>query len=199
MYATGCFFDKILEARDITNSDSEFGREFEPISLKIGCEILTKLVKTDGYFQSAVLIADNDVASKETNRKTITQYDNFCVLPGNENFTPNTASNLRNPEMILYKFIESRLNDIETYRDFWNSSGIFTTDHVREHIINKKPEEQRSRIHMKEWFNDNLRYFDDMKIVELWCKENSQSVEDFIKSLGIAIDAAARNVNIPTK
>ena len=193
------FFEKILEALGITNSDSAFGREFEPISLKIGCEILTKLVKTDGYFQSAVLIADNDVASKASNRSTIEQYDNFCVLPGNKDFTPNTASYLRNPEMILYKFIESRLNDIETYRDFWNNSGIFTTDHVREHVVNKKPEEQKNRVSMKEWFNANLRYFDDMKIVELWCEENTHLVEDFIKSLGKAIDAAAQNVNIPIK
>lgn len=52
---------------------------------------------------------------------------------------------------------------------------------------------------MKEWFNANLRYFDDMKIVELWCEENTHLVEDFIKSLGKAIDAAAQNVNIPIK
>ena len=84
--------------------------------------------------------------------------------------------------MILYKFIESRLNDIETYRDFWNNSGIFTTDHVREHVVNKKPEEQKNRASMKEWFNANLRYFDDMKIVELWCEENTHLVEDLSKA-----------------
>lgn len=193
------FFDKILECLGITNSNSEFGREFESISLKVGCEVLTKLVKTDGYFQSAVLIADNDVASKESNRKTIEQYANFCVLPGNKDFTPNTASYLRNPEMIVYKFIESKLDDLETHRDFWKNSGIFTTDHVREHVINKKPEEHKNRVSMKEWFNANLRYFDDMKIVELWCKENHQLVEDFVKSLGSAIDAAAQNKNMPIK
>lgn len=193
------FFDKILEALGITNSDTAFGREFEPISLKIGCEILTKLVKTDGYFQSAVLIADNDVASKESNRNTIDQYDNFCVLPGNTNFTPNTAAHLRNPEMLLYKFIESRLNDLEAYRDFWQNSGTFTTDYVREYVINKKPEDQKSRVPMKQWFNANLKYFNDMNIVELWCEENKQLVDEFIKSLGKAIDAAARNANMPIK
>lgn len=190
------FFDKILESSGITDSSAEFGREFESISLKIGCEILTRLVKADGYFQSAVLIADNDVASKASNRATIEQYDNFCVLPGSKDFTPNTASYLRNPEMILYKFIESRLNDIECYRDFWNNSGIFTTDHVREHVINKTLAEQQNRVSMKIWFNANLRYFNDMRIIDLWCKENSQLVEDFIKSLNHAIDSAAQNSNM---
>lgn len=190
------FFEKILDFKSITKKSYQFGREFETISLEVGCEILVKLVKTDGYFKNTVLIADNDVASKQANRIIIDKHDNFCVLPGSMNITPNSPANHRNPEILIYHFIESRLDNPRNYPDFWGSSGMFTTDYVRENIVNKSLSQQQDRDVMKLWFKDNLYYFNELKIISLWCEENLPLVDDFIKDLGYAVDAAAKNIDM---
>lgn len=190
------FFEKILDFKGITKKSYQFGRDFETISLEIGCEILVKLVKTDGYFKSTVLIADNDVASKQTNRAVIDKHDNFCILPGSKNITSNSPAHHRNPEMLIYHFIESRLDDPKKYPDFWGNSGMFTTDYVRENIVKQSPSQQQDRVAMKTWFKESLYYFNELKIISLWCEENLSLVDDFIKDLGSAVDAAAKNIDM---
>lgn len=190
------FFEKILDSKSISNTSFEFGVGFDSISLEIGCEILIKLAKADGYFKSAVLIADNDVASKESNKKVIENYANFCVLPPSKDLLSSAPSHYRNPEMLIYHFIEARLNNPRDHHDFWLISDTYTTDYVRENIMNKTSSDQKNRVAMKSWFNTNLYYFDAINIIDLWCKENSELVDSFIEELSFSIDAASRNKNI---
>ena len=189
------FFEKILESNNINNENRDFlfATDFETISLEIGCEILVKLVKSDGYFKNTVLISDNDVASKTSNKKIINEYDNFCVLPASNNLKDNDPSHYRNPEMLIYRFLEEKLANPRDNREFWLQSETYTTDYVREHIVIQSLSEQKNRVSMKKWFNDNLYYFNDINIIDIWCKENIVPVSDFITQLSFALDAASRN------
>ena len=65
------FFKQILKYKNIIHDKDYFGKELELISLSVGCNILLDLHKGDSYFQSVILIPDNDVFSSESNRKTI--------------------------------------------------------------------------------------------------------------------------------
>lgn len=191
------FFEKILESNDINDDNKEFrfATDFETISLEIGCEILVKLVKSDGYFKSTVLISDNDVASKASNRKIIEQHDNFCVLPASKSLKDNDPSHYRNPEMLMYRFIEEKLANPIVNREFWSRSETYTTDYVREHIVTQSLADQKNRVSMKKWFNDSLYYFNDINIIDIWCKENTELISVFINQLALALDAASRNKN----
>lgn len=187
------FFEKILDSEGINNRSFKFGVDFETISLEIGCEILVKLAKADGYFKSAVLIADNDVASKGSNKKIIEKHANFCILPPSKDLPSNAPSHYRNPEMLIYHFIKAKLDNPRDHHDFWLTSDTYTTDYVREYIVNKTLSDQKNRVTMKSWFNTNLYYFNAINIIDLWCKENSELVDCFIGELSVSIDAAARN------
>lgn len=186
------FFEKLLEFKGISSNSIDFGSKFETISLKVGCEVLIKLVQVDNYFNKAVLIADNDVASKQSNRSIINRYRNLCCLPCSKDINANSPSYLRNPEMLIYKFIEKRLKDPQTYHAFWNNARMYTTDYISEHIINLSANQQQDRNCMKKWFNNNKNIFDELHVMQQWCEENNEAVDKFFTELSEAFDEAIR-------
>lgn len=190
------FFKNILEYKNLTNGEMAFGVKIETISLKVGSEILVKLAPTDSYFKKAVLIADNDVASRQSNRKIIEQYKNFCVLPPSRFITQNSPSKDRNPESLIYNFIKRRFDDPKQYREFWSNSDGYSTDYVLDHILTQTGPERGDRVAMKSWFNSCRNYFNEQKIIHLWCVENDQQVNEFISELSIAVDDAAKNLDM---
>lgn len=190
------FYEKIIEYKGLENSQMSFGVEIEPISLKVGSEILIKLVKSDDYFLKAVLIADNDVASKSTNKKVIDEHVNFCVLPPSNQIKDNSPAKTRTPEFLIYKFIEDRFKDPKSHREFWRQSDTYTTDYVKDHVLYLDEKQKLDRDEMKKWFNKSKKYFDERKILHLWCIENSKQVEKFISELTVGVDEATKNLDM---
>lgn len=190
------FFEQILESKNLTNGEMAFGVKIKPISLKVGCEILIKLAPADEYFKQAVLIADNDVASKQSNRRIIENYKNFCALPQSIDIGPTSPSKSRNPESLIYDFIKKRFDDPKSYREFWDESDSYTTDYVSDHVLNLTETQRQNREEMKTWFKKNRKYFDERKILHLWCEENSKFVDSFIKELTMSIDEAVKAKNV---
>lgn len=190
------FFKKILEYKNSTNGEMAFGVEIRTISLKIGSEILVKLAPTDSYFKMAVLIADNDVASRSNNRKIISDHRNFCVLPASKFIKDNSPSKERNPESLIYSFIKNRFDHPKEFKEFWSDSDTYTTDYVLEHILTLSDSDRTNRVRMKSWFNSSLSYFNEQKIIQKWCDENITQVDAFIADLNQAIDEASRNIDM---
>jgi len=190
------FFEKILEYKNKTNGEMAFGVNIKTVSLKIGCEILIKLAPADSYFKQAVLVADNDVASKQSNLKIISEYKNFCILPQSKYVKPNSPAKSRTPEALIYNFIEHKFNEPRKYRDFWDESDTYTTDYVKDYILTLSESEKRDRDSMKAWFKACNKYFDERKILQLWCEENSEYVDDFIKEFSFAVDEAVKNLDM---
>lgn len=190
------FFKKILSFKNIGDGENTFGAKLKPISLKIGCEILIKLAKSDSYFKTAVLIADNDVASQSSNRKVITEYKNFCILPASKQTNDNTPPKERTPEFYIYDFLLKKLHNMISNTSFWDSMGRYTTDYFEEHILNLNVSDLTDREIMKKWFNDNIAFFDRMNILEKWCEENIEQVDDFIDHLNRAVNEAYQNLEM---
>lgn len=192
------FFEKILDYKGIHDGKLQFGQKLEKISLKIGCEILIKLAQADNYFKTAVLVADNDVASSETNRKVIEKYENFCVLPSSQNLTASSSPKKRTPEGILYDFLQDMLTNFKqsNNREFWNKSGSFTSDFVEENFLNLSENERSNRKSMKDWFGRSQYYFDEVNLVHEWCARNNKNVDNFILELNNAVNAAFKNLEL---
>ncbi|MFN3906021.1 MAG: AAA family ATPase [Acinetobacter junii] len=190
------FFEKILEYKNLTNGEMAFGVDIQTISLKIGSEILVKLAPTDSYFKMAVLIADNDVASRSNNRKIINEHRNFCILPASKFIQENSPSKERNPESLIYSFIKKRFDNPRDFKEFWSDSDSYTTDYVLEHILTLSGSDRANRVKMKSWFNSSLSYFSEQKIIQKWCEENIEQVDAFIADLNQAIDEASRNIDM---
>ncbi|EGZ45132.1 AAA family ATPase [Neisseria wadsworthii] len=179
------FFKQILKYKNIIHDKDYFGKELELISLSVGCNILLDLHKGDSYFQSVILIPDNDVFSSESNRKTIEENPNICPLPNDSTFTDNTRHTERNPEMILYRFLQRKL---EGHNDnFWKQMpGAYTSDYVRDRVITLTSNSNRDEN--KKWFQDNVNFIEKSGIIEKWCGENEKQVDMFLERIVEAVN-----------
>lgn len=190
------FFEKILEFKNINSGDFKFGQNLKPISLKIGCEILIKLAQADSYFKTSVLIADNDVASSESNRRVIEENKNFCVLPASNKTNTNTDPKKRTPEYYVYDFLNERLVNYKNYSDFWKKMGRYTTDFIETNVLVLTENQKLDREEMKNWFKHNLNFFNEVNLLHKWCEENTNAVDNFIKELDVAINEAYQNLEM---
>ena len=179
------FFKQILKYKNIIHDKDYFGKELELISLSVGCNILLDLHKGDSYFQSVILIPDNDVFSSESNQKTIEENPNICPLPNDSTFTDNTRHTERNPEMILYRFLQRKL---EGHNDnFWKQMpGAYTSDYVRDRVMTLTSNSNRDKN--KKWFQDNVNFIEKSGIIEKWCGENEKQVDMFLERIVEAVN-----------
>lgn len=191
------FFEKILKYKNI-NPKAEFGIDLDLISLKIGCEILIKLAKADTYFNSAVLVLDNDVITKSSNRKFLEENRNSCALPASVKIQNSNNSNgkERTPEGLIYDFLLERLNECEKYREFWDSLGCYTTDFVEQNTLNLSQNERGDREIMKKWFKNQSQFFEQADILQKWCESNKDQVDEFIVSIRDAVNLAVQNLEM---
>ena len=179
------FFKQILKYKNIIHDKDYFGKELELISLSVGCNILLDLHKGDSYFQSVILIPDNDVFSSESNRKTIEENPNICPLPNDSTFTDNTRHTERNPEMILYRFLQRKLKGHND--NFWKQMpGAYTSDYVRDRVMTLTSNSNRDEN--KKWFQDNVNFIEKSGIIEKWCGENEKQVDMFLERIVEAVN-----------
>lgn len=179
------FFKQILKYKNIIHDKDYFGKELELISLSVGCNILLDLHKGDSYFQSVILIPDNDVFSSESNRKTIEENPNICPLPNDSTFTDNTRHTERNPEMILYRFLQRKLEGQND--NFWKQMpGAYTSDYVRDRVMTLTSNSNRDEN--KKWFQDNVNFIEKSGIIEKWCGENEKQVDMFLERIVEAVN-----------
>lgn len=194
------FFEQILKFKKIENTKVYFGKEIKTISLSVGCNILMKLHEGDEYFQSVVIIPDNDINTSLSKRKSIESDKLICPLPGNKDFNENTSSKERSPESIIYKFLYDKVHSEtnEALENFWKKMPYgYTSNYVSDRVLtcneyetNRKFDIPREKL--KSWFEQNQNFINDANIILLWCQENESEVELFLKKLVLAIDLASK-------
>lgn len=172
------FFQKIIGYLDLKDELIEFGRALKLISASLGCDVLLRLNEVDDYFKKVVIILDNDVLTKSTYNEYISSQKNILTLPGDKSFSPSTQAFLRNPENIVYNYINDKLINYSQNLDFW-ANCQYSSDYVEQNILNLKPSDMSNNEVMKKWFNTHTLHFDNMAIIEKWCTENDSSVQKF--------------------
>lgn len=174
------FFEKIMAYLNLKDELLEFGRPLKLTSASLGCDVLIKLNKADEYFSNVIIILDNDIVTKSTYFEFVQSQKNMLTLPGDKSFTPSTAPYLRNPENIVYSYLNNKLINYHQESDFWDSCK-YTSDYVEQNILDLNLTDMSNNEIMKKWFNKNLFHFDKMEIIEKWCFENDSSIQKFKK------------------
>lgn len=172
------FFEKIMSYLELKDDLIEFGRNLKLTSVSLGCDVLIKLNKADEYFKNVVIILDNDIVTKSTYLDYVQSQKNMLALPGDKSFTPSTQAYLRNPENIVYNYLNDKLLNYIDNLDFWENCN-YTSDYVEQNILMLAVNDMPNNEIMKKWFNMNTVHFDKMEIIEKWCSENDSSVQKF--------------------
>lgn len=172
------FFEKIMKYLNLKDELLEFGRSLKLTTASLGCDVLIKLNKADDYFKKVFIILDNDIVTKSTYLEYVNSQKNMLALPGDKSFTSSTSAYLRNPENIIYSYLNDKLTNYSDNLDFWKDCR-YTTDYVEQNIINLNIGDMPNNEIMKKWFNTHTLHFDNMEIIEKWCSENESSVQKF--------------------
>lgn len=182
------FFKNIVKYLSLEDDLINFGRELDLKAASLGCDVLLKLNQMDEYFQSVLIILDNDVLTKSTYNQYISSQQNIITLPGDKSFTSSTQPFLRNPENIIYCYLLDKLNNYQNNIDFWQECS-YTTNYVEENILTLTPKDMSNNELMKSWFNKNLEHFEYMSIIGQWCAENDSSIQKFKSELFEALSS----------
>jgi hypothetical protein len=102
-----------------------------------------------------IIILDNDIVTKSTYFEFVQSQKNMLTLPGDKSFTPSTAPYLRNPENIVYSYLNNKLINYHQESDFWDSCK-YTSDYVEQNILDLNLTDMPNNEIMKKWFNKNL-------------------------------------------
>ena len=155
------------------------GVNLKILSLKMGHNNLLNLYKADDYFKSVVILVDADVENKKLRGKR-----NVVRLPG-------MAANgdKPTPELILYRFIESLIDDPSSHQETWAAlqTKRLSSDYLKEHLLDDPDVRIGERGPAKAWFSRRLALIEEWGIVDLWIAENGLLVNDFEEELIRAI------------
>lgn len=180
------FFEKI-----ITNKSVDLGAKYQPIAAKTGCDTLLGLASADDYFQTVIIVFDNDTLSTPSKKKKIEEKDNFLALPGCVSFTDLTPKEERTPEAIIRNFLKKLSDNEREYRDFWIKSNAanYSSDYVKSNFLTADEDEnrQKEREKNKYWFGKCKSYIEQMNLIGIWVNENTSNVDTFIDQLKAAV------------
>lgn len=182
------FCEQILLFEEI-NLTKQYGHEFVFVSAKLGCDNLKALFKADDYFNSVVIVFDNDIISSSTDKKLIQDHNNLIVLPAfveNENCEPN----MRTPEFQLYNILCKLLKD--KGNEFWeNLPDGYHMASIKDSFINTFPMTEsgnkKLRDLRKEWFIEGKDHFELLQIMKYFCNSNIVQTNQFTNDLRSAI------------
>lgn len=198
------FLNKILSYKNITDTTQTFGVKLEIIPLKVSCNSLINLFTADDYFKKVVIVPDNDILSEESNRVIVEKNRQFSPLPGDKSFTPNTPSTERNPEKIIYNFLNDKIINYDSENSFWGNIlninyGSYDYDFIQNSVLPIPQRDalgnqlKKDRDKMKYWFNQHKNFIENGKIIELWCDENDELVTNFVERFKESVAFVSQN------
>lgn len=198
------FLNKILSYKNITDTTQTFGVKLEMIPLKVSCNSLINLFTADDYFKKVVIVPDNDILSEESNRVIVEKNRQFSPLPSDKSFTPNTPSTERNPEKIIYNFLNDKIMNYDSENSFWENIlsinyGSYDYDFIQNSVLPIPQRDEhgnqlkKDRDKMKYWFNQHKSFIENGKIIELWCDENDEFVTNFVESFKESVAFVSQN------
>lgn len=142
------------------------------LDVTIGCSELINLYKADiQYFGNVLLVFDGDVTESQLNKipsQTRKNLGNILLLPGG-----------KRPEEVIYNYLLS----LDSDHEFWSGGAQrvgFTWDYFHEHgptSADYRQEAERERY--KKWFIAHVQYFESVRLMDYWIRDNAQLVSEF--------------------
>lgn len=142
------------------------------LDVTIGCSELINLYNADiQYFGNVLLVFDGDVTERQLNKipiQTRKNLGNILLLPGG-----------KRPEEVIYNYLLS----LDSDHEFWSGGAQrvgFTWDYFHEHgptSADYRQETERERY--KKWFITHEQYFDSIRLMDYWVRDNAQLVSEF--------------------
>ena len=142
------------------------------LDVTIGCSELINLYKADiQYFGNVLLVFDGDVTESQLNKipsQMRKNLGNILLLPGG-----------KRPEEVIYNYLLS----LDSEHEFWSGGAQrvgFTWDYFREHgptSADYRQETERERY--KKWFMAHVQYFESLRLMDYWIRDNVQLVSEF--------------------
>lgn len=142
------------------------------LDVTIGCSELINLYKADiQYFGNVLLVFDGDVTERQLNKipiQTRKNLGNILLLPGG-----------KRPEEVIYNYLLS----LDSDHEFWSGGAQrvgFTWDYFHEHgptSADYRQETERERY--KKWFMAHVQYFESVRLMDYWIRDNAQLVSEF--------------------
>lgn len=173
----GLFLKCILTKRLQTKVRKACGFLLKPIPISVGCNNLQGLQAFDPHFKKVIIVVDADATVKKGLK-------NITKLPGGK----DSQGRGFNPERTIYEFVKSLVDNYEAHPDSWESLkvGLVTSDHLYKYLLEGNFNITK-RDAAKQWIKSRLVYIKDWNLVNLWLRENPDSVKTFEDAL---IDAA---------
>ena len=188
------FFEQIIKFEQI-DLKKEYNYDFILVAAKLGCSNLKALFNVDDYFKTVIIIFDNDVLSKSTDRLLVEANSNLIVLPAQIE-TESCLASERTPEFQIYKLISKLLEDVENA--IWSSLPQgYNLESIKDNFIDPFPmnsgEDQKLRELRKDWFKRGKIHFEQLELIKYFCSQNQVLVNHFISDLKNIISELIEN------
>jgi len=182
-------YDNIIKNEDIS-LENMYHHNFCYVAARLGCDNILKLHSVDSYFNSVVIVLDNDVLQKPKDKNIVEQCSNIIVLPAMT--TNSDDASTYAPEYQVYMYLKT-LVDNSKHSIWENVPDGYHCSIVKESIIdefplNKEPNKDL-RVSRKEWFVKNKQHFEKINLIHYFCVDNYTIVNQFINDLKSAISS----------
>lgn len=203
------FMNGLLNALDIKDTFSKFGKKLKIISAKMGCTTLNKLSNQSPHFKSSLIFLDADTESDEKTNESknlLLEKINVIQLPLKKE---TSIYNQLPPDKIAYIFLYLKFQNINENYEFWHektpeffSSNYYLTylqdisKHFGGSLSPIKSVEDIKKINrkaMKKWYEANQEVLNEIQIFKLWSEEHFIDCEDFIANLVTKVNLLSSN------
>ena len=144
----------------------KYGIFLNYINIRMGCTELISLNNNDPiYFSNVLFVLDGDVPEKNIEMSKLK--DNIIKLPGKVR-----------PEQIFYDY----LIKLDSSSELWSIGAHigFNKDSIIENGPESSKYKGKPREKYKEWFKENVIYFENLDVFDYWCEDNKEEVDEFI-------------------
>lgn len=191
------FMQGILDAYNINDTYSKFGKKLEIVSAKMGCTTLNKLSNQSPHFSSSLIFLDADTESDEKtpdSKNSLLEKFNVIQLPLNNS---HSIYNQLPPDKIAYIYLYLKFMNINDNYEFWhvNTPEFFSSNYYLTYMqdIGKHYGGNLSPITciediikinrkaMKKWYEANREVLNEIQIFKLWAIEHLDECKEFIE------------------
>ena len=145
---------------------------FKHANCALGCNNLIDLItrKVKGFCEhDSIIVFDGDILSESKNKKKLSKFNNYVILPGGDS-----------PERVMASYLFDK-NDIDSIWDKicegYNKQLAFRDCSIDEIKTDRKI--------AKKWFNEQIKYWgrDGARLFKVWGQEHKEEVTKFITEI----------------
>nr|DAH68827.1 MAG TPA: AAA ATPase [Bacteriophage sp.] len=167
----------------------KFNDHYRLIDIKLGGESLMELLFNDpDYFQNVLFILDGDKDLSGTKYKDLPdKYCNVLFLPGTEG-----------PEALIYHYLITLPPTHEILsQNFDKGISLRAFKEMNPLTDSKYVSLTKTREKYKHWFKDNIKMLEDLNVMQYWCEDNAEELNNFQATFVNRFNILAARTKIP--